>query len=184
MKSLIAALFVVPLVALGQATPSPTPWPSRTPMWRCDLPGGTYEVAIRNIISVSIHDYVVDGVARVTEMNIETPGTTEARFYYLEPITPSSPIAEGQSALDKVQELATEAAGRLSPGEEPPWEKVVKSYPTTTHAHTVEYRLDTKDDLQNLFNSAEQAFRLNQNTEIVMEGGVAGPAGVTGTDSN
>ena len=170
----------MPILALGQAgapTPSPTPYPSRVPMWRCDLPGGTYEVALRNVISVSIHDYVVDAVARVTEMNIETPGSTEVRFYYLEPMTATSPIGVGQSALDKVQELATEAAGKLSPGEEPPWEKVVKNYPTTTHAHTVEFRLDTRDDLQTLFNSAEQAFRSNVNTEIVLEGGTAGPTG-------
>jgi hypothetical protein len=84
----------------------------------------------------------------------------------------------GQSALDKVQELANEASGRLNPGDEPPWEKVVKSYPTTTHAHTVEYRLDSLDDLQNLFNSAEQAFRMNQNTEIMLEGGPAGTSTV------
>jgi hypothetical protein len=178
MKYAIALCFapLLPLAALGQASPaasaSPTPYPSRTPMWRCDLPGGTYEVALRNMISVSIHDYVVDGVARVTEMNIETAGSTEVRFYYLEPITPTLPV--GQSALDKVQELANEAAGRVNPGDEPPWEKVVKSYPTTTHAHTVEYRLDTKEDLQNLFNSAEQAFRMNQNTEIMLEGGPTG----------
>jgi len=175
MKYIIAALCMMPLLALGQGSPSPspTPYPSRTPMWRCDLPGGTYEVAIRNILSVSIHDYVVDGVARVTEMNVETPGSTEVRFYYLEALTPTSPIGAGQSALDKVQELATEASNRLNPGEEPPWEKVVKTYPTTTHAHTVEFRLDTKEDLQSLFNSAEQAFRMNQNTEIMLEGGPA-----------
>jgi len=181
MKTVIAALCLAPVVALGQAAPAATPWPSRTPMWRCDLPGGTYEVAIRNILSVSIHDYVVDGVARVSEMNIETPGSTEVRFYYLEPITPTSPVAAGQSLLDKAQDMATEAASRLNPGDQPPWEKVVKNYPTTTHAHTVEYRLDTKDDLETLFNSAEQAFRMNLNTEIALEGGSSGtPAG---TDS-
>jgi len=147
-------------------------------MWRCDLPGGTYEVAVRNIVSVSIHDYVVDAVARVTEMNIETPGSTEVRFYYLEPLTPTSPVGVGQSALDKVQELANEASQRLNPGDEPPWEKVVKNYPTTTHAHTVEFRLDTLEDLQTLFKSAEQAFRLNQNTEIMLEGGPEGTSTV------
>jgi hypothetical protein len=99
-------------------------------------------------------------------MNIDTAGNVEARFYFLEPIVPSSPVGIGQSALDRVQELANEASARLNPGDTPPWEKVVKSYPTTTHAHTVEYRMDSKDDLQTLFNSAEQAFRLNQNTRI------------------
>jgi hypothetical protein len=135
-------------------------------MWRADLPGGTYEVAIRSIISVSTHQYVVDGVARVTEMNIETPGSIEVRFYYLEPVVSTSPIGIGQSTLDKVQELANEASNRVNPGDSPPWEKVMKSYPTTTHAHTVEYRLDSQDDVQNLFNSADQAFRTGQNTEI------------------
>jgi hypothetical protein len=135
------------------------------PMWRADLPGGTYEVAIRSILSVSTHEYLVDGVARVTEMNIDTPGNLAVRFYYLEPIVPNSPVGIGQTTIDKVQEMAEEAAGRVSPGQ-PPWEKVVKSYPTSTHAHTVEYRVDSKEQLQNLFNSAEQAFRLNQNSQI------------------
>jgi hypothetical protein len=102
-------------------------------------------------------------------MNIETPGTIEVRFYYLEPVVSTSPVGIGQSTLDKIQELANEANSRVNPGDEPPWEKVVKSYPTTTHAHTVEYRLDSKDDIQNLFNSVEQAFRLNQNTQIKVQ---------------
>lgn len=164
----------MPLVAFGQnpdgaASPAASPSPTRIPMWRCDLPGGTYEVAIRSIISVSTHDYVVDGVARVTELNIETPGSVEVRFYYLEPVVGQSPIGIGQATIDKMKELATEASNRVSPGEEPPWEKVVKSYPTTTHAHTVEYRLDSKDDVQTLFNSVDQAFRLGQNTQVKVQ---------------
>jgi len=167
-QSILTALSLgcLSLSSLAQDTPTPSPAPTRIPMWRCDMPGGSYEVAIRSILSVSTHEYIVDGVARVTELNIDTPGNLAVRFYYLEPIVPSSPIGIGQSAIDKAQELATEAAGRLTPGEEPPWEKVVKSYPTTTHAHTVEYRIDTKEQLQSLFNSVEQAFRLNQNTQI------------------
>lgn len=137
-------------------------------MWRADLPGGTYEVAIRSILSVSTHEYVVDGAARVTEMNIDTPGNLAVRFYYIEPIVPTSPIGIGQSTIDKAQELAEAASGRVSPGQ-PVWEKVMKSYPTSTHAHTVEYRLDSAEQLQSLFNSAEQAFRLNQNTQIKLQ---------------
>jgi len=167
MKHALAALFFLPLMALAQQpSPSPALSPTRMPLWRCDLPGGTYEVAIHSIISVSTHEYIVDGVARVTEMNIDTPGNMAVRFYYLEPLVPSSPVGIGQSTIDKVQELAEEAAGRVSPGQQPPWEKVIKSYPTTTHAHTVEYRLDSLDQLNSLFQSADQAFRLNQNTEI------------------
>ena len=174
MKTAIAAfLCFSPLLAFAQSSPSPTPLQSRIPMWRCDLPGGTYEVAIRSIISVSTHEYVVDGVARVTEMNIDTAGNMAVRFYYLEPMVPKSPVGIGQSTLDRAQQLVTEAAGRLNPGDEPVWEKVVKNYPTTTHAHTIEYRLDSPDQLQSLFNSAEQAFRLNLNTRISVAGGTA-----------
>jgi hypothetical protein len=191
MKTIIAALCLMPLIVYGQGargrggaggagadgedSPSPTPAQSRIPMWRCDLPGGTYEVAIRSIISVSTHEYVVDGVARVTEMNIETPGNVEVRFYYLEPTVTTTPGGVGQSLIDKAQALANEAAGQVNPGEEPPWEKVVKSYPATTHAHTVEYRLDTEDDVQTLFNSAEKAFRLNQNTEVKVDSPTPAP---------
>lgn len=170
MKAAIAGLFCAPLLAFAQApSPSPTVLPTRTPMWRCDLPGGTYEVAIHSILAVSTHEYIVDGVARVTEMNIDTPGTLAVRFYYLEPLTATSPLGIGQSTLDRVQELAKEAGERVSPNGEPVWEKVVKNYPTTTHAHTVEYRVSSKEQLQSLFNSAEQAFRLNQNTQITLQ---------------
>jgi hypothetical protein len=174
MRSIFAALLLMPLAALGQAaSPTPTPGPARTPLWRCDLPGGVYEVAIRNIISVSTHEYVVDGAARVTEMNIDTQGNLEVRFYYIEPLVATSPIGVGQSVIDKAHELANEAAARLSPGDQPPWEKVMKNYPTTTHAHTVEYRLDSLDDLQKLFDSADTAFRTNQNTQITITGDVS-----------
>ncbi len=142
------------------ATPSATPDPSRQPLWRCDLPGGTYEVALRNIVSVSSHDYVVDNVARVTEVNVDTTGSMVVRFYYLEPVKPATPSGIGQSALDRVQDLAKEAAGRV--GVDQVWQKVSKNYPTTTHAHTIEYRLETKDQLTKLFTSVEQAWRLGQ----------------------
>lgn len=141
-------------------TPSATPDPSRQPLWRCDLPGGTYEVALRNIVSVSSHDYVVDNVARVTEVNVDTNGSMVVRFYYLEPVKPATPSGIGQSALDRVQDLAKEAAGRV--GVDQVWQKVAKNYPTTTHAHTIEYRLETKDQLTKLFTSVEQAWRLGQ----------------------
>jgi hypothetical protein len=36
--------------------------------------------------------------------------------------------------------------------------KVVKSYPTTTHAHTVEYRLVDRESLNKLFDSIEEAW--------------------------
>jgi len=46
------------------------------------------------------------------------------------------------------------------------WQKVVKNYPTTTHAHTVEYRLETLDQLNRVQKSLEAAWRANTETQL------------------
>jgi hypothetical protein len=145
--------------AAGQATPSPT---TAIPMWRATLPGGTYSVALRSIVSVSTHEYVVDGAARVTEVNIDTTGAALARFYFIEPNTISAPAGFGAATVEKAQKLLQEGAQRT--GQEDAWRKVVKSYPTTTHTRTVEFRFGSKETLSKLFDSAESAFRLQRNT--------------------
>ena len=150
--------------ALGQRpTPTATSSPdtSSTPeppskIWRCDLPGGTYEVAIRAITSVSSHEYIVDGVARVTEVNVDTQGNMAVRFYHIEANTPKAPQGAGQSALDQLSDLAKEAAQRAGPDEI--WKRVIKSYPTTTHTHTIEYRIGSEEQLKKIFTSAQSAF--------------------------
>ena len=130
-------------------------------MWRCNLPGGSYSVALRSIVSVSSHEYVVDGLARVTEVNIDTTGSALVRFYYIEPNTPNTPGGIGAGTLQKAQELLTQGAEMSG---QDAWKKVVKNYPTTTHARTIEYRITDKDTLTKLYASAEGALRLNQNT--------------------
>jgi hypothetical protein len=158
------------------ASPSPTPiLQSRVPLWTCKLPGGTYEVRLSSIVAVSSHEYIVDGAARVTEVNIDTTGNSLVRFYYLEPMTPTSPIGLGQSALNKLQDYAKEAATRTDTEEV--WEKVVKNYPTSTHAHTVEYRLDSKDDLDKIFTSVDTALRQQRDTLLTVAEGGGTPTG-------
>lgn len=144
---------------------SPTPLSGGgQPVWRCELPGGIYEVAVDSIVAVSSHEYLVDAAARVTEVNVDTTGTMTVRFYHLEPATPTSPLGLGQSTLNKVHELAHEAAERTGQGDL--WRKVVKNYPATTHARTVEYRVESKEQLQKIFESAETAFRFRRNTTL------------------
>ena len=38
------------------------------------------------------------------------------------------------------------------------WKKVVKNYPATTHARTVEYRLTSREQLNKIFAGAEDIF--------------------------
>ena len=161
----VAALFcLLPLQGFAQR-PSASASPAQSPassssrpdaLWRCELPGGIYLVALRSIVSISTHEYVVDAAARVTEVTVATASTVEARFYYLEPVTatPSSPAVQTLDTLRQhVQDLST-----AHPEVEAVWQKVVKSYPTTTHAHTVEYRLTSKADCQSLYDSLEQSW--------------------------
>lgn len=153
-------ILTAPLLRAQQSTPAPTPTPTRIAMWRCNLPGGSYSVALRNVVSVSSHEYVVEGAVRVTEVNIDTQGNALARFYYLEPAAPNAPDGLGTATLEKAQQLLQEASERTG---QDVWKKVVKNYPTTTHAHTIEYRVDDKATLTRLYESAESALRLNQN---------------------
>ena len=168
MKPLLLALFLLPLPLFAQAPATPPTTNATTSnimLLRAKLPGGTYEVAVRSIVAVTSHEYLVDGIARVTEVNIDTTGSLLARFYFLEPVTPNSPGGVGQAALDKAQELLKQAAEKSG---QDVWKKVVKSYPTTTHARTVEYRVVEKADLNKIYEGAEEAFRLQKNKSITI----------------
>ena len=82
----------VSLFAQAPATPPTTDATAAAlKLFRAKLPGGLYEVAVHAIVAVTSHEYVVDGIARVTEVNVDTNGSLLARFYYLEPQQPNSP---------------------------------------------------------------------------------------------
>ena len=147
---LSAALFALPCL------------PAQAAFWRCELPGGIFTVSLPTISSVSTHEYVVDGAVRVTELTVGTNSAVVARFYYLEPMVPKSPISLGQSLIDKAQEKLQEGATRTET--EAIWQKVVKNYPLTTHAHTVEYRLESLDQVNQVQKSLENAWRANKET--------------------
>jgi hypothetical protein len=44
------------------------------------------------------------------------------------------------------------------------WQKVVKNYPTTTHAKTIEYRIQDTATLTAIYNSAVNALRTTTDT--------------------
>jgi hypothetical protein len=159
LKLLRLAAFAIgmPLASVAAQEASPTPSDQlRRGIWRAELPGGEYIVRLSAITSVSLHEYVVDGAARVAEVNIATSSSELARFYYIEPYPPKPPVPAGQKALSAIENKAKEASARFESGDLRT--KVVKSYPTTTHARTVEYRLSDRESLSKLFNSIEDAW--------------------------
>ena len=169
----LALLATLPWTVRAQDA-SPAPSPTGTTVtgpagfWKCELPGGTFLVALRNIQSVSTHEYVVDGAARVTEVTIATASSVEARFYYLEPMTVRSTSALAPASLQTLQQRVTDLGTQRAPVE-PVWEKVVKTYPTTTHAHTVEYRITSLANVNQIYASLEQAWTTNKGVDLKTE---------------
>lgn len=156
--------------AAASPAPTGTSAPGPNGFWRCELPGGVYLVALRNIQSVSSHEYVVDGAARVTEVTVATASSVEARFYYLEPVgaNAASPVGASAATLQAMQQRVQDLAASHSPVE-PVWEKVIKNYPATTHAHTVEFRLGSKANLTQIEESLEQAWTTNKGSNLKTE---------------
>ncbi|MGB2561093.1 MAG: hypothetical protein ACPIG6_10885 [Akkermansiaceae bacterium] len=143
---------------------SETTGPKR--FWQADLPGGSYIVALDRITSMSKHSYIIDGNISVTEVVIDTNGISLTRFYYLEPVLQNtSGVAArltegGRDLLDKVNErtgVNTDSA-------------VIKQYPSTTHAKTVEFRISSAANLDELYNSARSAWINSRGKKFTISG--------------
>ena len=128
---------------------------NRKRRWECSLPGGEYSVNLGAITSVSKHSYVLDGTLLVTEATVDTTGTALARFYYIEPITKDTTF----NALARIQKRAEELRnrGQSRTGTKAD-EMAQKSYPTTTHARTIEFRIMNEVELNALYKSLYQAW--------------------------
>ncbi len=156
------------MAGLASAQTATPPAPETTPLqgfWRAVLPGGIYRVRLDRIQSVSTHEYTIEPLTRVTELTIDTGGAVVTRFYYLEILTPQTPMGLGQSAVDLIKEKTEDVSNKVI-GDMGVWKKVTKIYPSTTHAHTVEYRVESKDGIRKLMSSAEKAWSTNHGEEI------------------
>jgi hypothetical protein len=168
-RVLLLALLALAL-RLEAQNPTPSPQPGTTqsvlPIFRAQLPGGIYEVGVRSIVAVSIHEYIVDAAARVVEVNLDTNSSLFARFYFLEPNTPGPPSTVASGALAKAQELLTTTSDKAGVDV---WRKVVKNYPVTTHAKTAEFRVQSREDLNKIFDAADEAFRFQRPKTVKIE---------------
>ncbi len=159
LKSLLlcAAFAGLALPALQAQTVNPTDKKEELgEVWECVLPGGDYIVALRSIVGVASHTYLVQGGIRVYEVNIMDQSSCEARFYYMETPLDGSAVSPAVSALSKLEDIAAKITERTKTDKV--WEKVIKDYPTSTHAHTIEYRLDSKKNLEALFQHLRKAW--------------------------
>jgi len=119
------------------------------------LNGGHYLIKLDRIAGVSKHEYIGNGAARVVEVTIASDSAVVARMYWLEPVAKDSPIAAGQIILNQAQQFQKQVAERVSPSAGKL--QVVKDYPNTTHAHTVEYAVQQEAVLSSLYDSLLRA---------------------------
>lgn len=115
------------------------------------------------ISSISMQQYITSSF-NVLELNIVTDGAALVRIYHSRQIKPGElqeALGNGSSALvgsnssiiqrplpPKIQELADRAAGVE---EAVTSSTVIKDYPHATHARTVEYRLSSRIELEDLY---------------------------------
>lgn len=124
--------------------------------WVAQFPnGGNYMVRLDKIASASKHEFIANASVRVVEVTVATDSAVVARFYFMEPAGKDSNINAVSSALDRAQTTLQDAGSRVSPslGKQ----HVVKDYPTTTHAHTVDYVVQSEDTLNNLYTNLTAA---------------------------
>lgn len=127
--------------------------------WQATLPGGHYMVEIGRITSVSRHKYVLDGAVIVDEVVVDSMGQSLARFYYIEPITAATGGGAAGAAAGRLVDRGTELLDKAArtAGTEI-HEMVVKKFPETTHARTIEYRLMSAEQLTALHRSVRTAW--------------------------
>jgi hypothetical protein len=118
--------------------------------WEASLAAGEYSVSLGSITSISKHSYVLDGALLVTEVTVDTTGSSLARFYYMEPITKDTNF----NALERIQQRAEELRKRSQKRSGTKADEMAqKSYPATTHARTIEFRIMSEVELNALYSS-------------------------------
>lgn len=171
-RRLYAALILFPTLFLSAAlaqtsTNTPAAPQARFSTWTAELNGGTYIVRLDTVRSVSLSAYIVDGGVMVTEVTIATDSDVMGRFYYMEPFSVKTGTSLGDTALDKIKSSAEEVATRT--GNADKMLLVMKNYPTTTHAKTVEYRVASKEVINKLFVSARDAWLTSNSRKFSVE---------------
>ncbi|MBC7979576.1 MAG: hypothetical protein H7Y36_03325 [Armatimonadetes bacterium] len=124
--------------------------------WQANLGGGSYIVALDRISTVSRHKYVLDGTLIVDEVTVDTIGQAIARFYFITPVSSGVPGAAASQVAEKALGLVDSAARTMGSDLQ---NMVVKKYPLTTHAKTIEYRLLAENQLNGLFESVKTAWQ-------------------------
>jgi hypothetical protein len=176
LASLCFALAVAPPLHAQNppAEPSATQKTEDTPQsnrfWQASLRGGHYMVALDRISSVSRHQYVLDGAVIVDEVVVDALGQALARFYFIQPITAGATGSSTGAAASRIAGRAGEIIDKAArTAGTDIHEMVIKKFPETTHARTIEYRLLSAEELGALHQSVRSAWENGRGRKFALK---------------
>jgi len=124
--------------------------------WQANLPGGQYMVALDRITAISRHNYtIVEAAAMVDEVVVDTVGQTVVRFYFVRPLTEGVNNNAVSNLTQRAKELTDYAGQRAGTDVH---KSVVKKYPEGVYARTVEFRVNSAEELGALYGSVRTAW--------------------------
>lgn len=135
--------------------------------WQVDLPGGSYIVALDRITSISQHAYIIDGNISVTEVVIDTSGNSLARFYFIKPVVQGASNL-GADLSQRGKDLLNKVSQQIEVNSD---SAVIKQYPSTTHAKTVEFHISNATTLDALIDSARTAWISGRGKKFIVQAG-------------
>ena len=126
-------------------------------------------VPLADVEFIGKQNYIVDGNIEVTEVTASMRSKTFLRFYFIKEIEGAAWQRLANEAA-RVDDLLSKHTGQMNvtPSMQSPRNsKVVKNYPVTTHAQTVEYRLQKKEEVEELYTSLRDAFFTYKTFDLV-----------------
>lgn len=121
-------------------------------------PQGSICVRLSEITSVSIHNYMLNGKIPIGELTIDTTGNNSIRIYCV-----LSAEDMSKEVLSMVSSLKSETS---SLGSVP---QVAKQFPEGTHAHSIEYSVDSEAQLKAIYASIVKAMMSNKNGKMAIK---------------
>lgn len=141
--------------------------------WEVVTSSGRFMARLEAISSVSQHEYYIDGAVRVYEVTVETDGGQTGRFYYLESPAEGTSITTGSATIERLKSVANRVSEKAGTGN---IETIVtKHYPDTTHAKTSEYRVQSKETIEQIYDHlrrvwAQEKGRGDENRLVIRNG--------------
>ncbi|MEM7013456.1 MAG: hypothetical protein AAF585_18445, partial [Verrucomicrobiota bacterium] len=113
-----------------------------------DYYGNKFIMPYSRIVSISSAEYLVDGGGKVIEFTIDTTGQVSARFYYLDTMLGDTNLNAPNIINNRLKDIQGRAENKTGVDTR----RVVKHYPDTTHAKTIEFNLYAKEHIDVLMN--------------------------------